>query len=211
MYRRRFRREQEQLGILVMLRDSSSGPVNIVHYSSTKSERVCKSVLGAELFALVDGYDMAAAIKDTIESISARKNIPLILYIDSQSLCGLCISLRPTKEKRLQIDLALIRQAYEAREITKIVRISGARNLTDDLTKVEKCNGTLVELIKSNKFDPPAQTWVDRDKELPEKKNAISRIVGKSVSFAKQKVAGVSHSVSKPSASAGGDKSIPIA
>lgn len=52
-----------------MLRDSITGRVCVVQYSSRKSQRVAKSVLAAELLALVDGFDMAVSIKHAIEGV----------------------------------------------------------------------------------------------------------------------------------------------
>ncbi len=183
--------KSSQLGIIVMLRDAATNHVNIVHYSSTKSKRVCKSVLAAELFALVDGFDMAAAVKDAVQRSTGRPNIPLVLYTDSQSLYGLCISLSQTAERRLQIDLAIIRQAYEAREITTIVWILGESNPADNLTKIDKRNGKLAELLRTNKFAPPAQAWIDRNLPKDENSHYCTTYVDKTQCFAKQKALGV--------------------
>lgn len=113
--------ESSGLGILAMLRDSKTGMVNIVHFSSNKSKRVCKSVLAAELHAFVDGYDLGYSLKNSIQTITGTNNVPLVMYNDSKCLYGLCVSLAGTTEKRLHIDLALIREAYEKRDISSII------------------------------------------------------------------------------------------
>ena len=101
---------------------------------------------------MVDGFDTAMAVKDSLIRITGRSEFPLTICTDSRSLYGLCISLSPTTEKRLQIDLAMIRQAYEAREITKLVWIAGSVNPADNLTKVDMRNGTLAKLLLTNQF-----------------------------------------------------------
>jgi len=156
--------KSSQLGVLVLLRDTRNGHVNVVHYASIKSKRVCKSVLAAELFAFVDGYDAGFAVRDSVNRMYGRDDIPLSVYTDSHTLYGLCISLSQTTERRLQIDLALIREAYERREITHIMWIAGNINPADDLTKVDKRCGALEKLLATNKFNPPPQAWVSRDK-----------------------------------------------
>ena len=85
-----------QLSILAMLRNCETGHVNIIHYASVKSKRVCKSVLAAEIFALVDGFDMCYAIRDSVQRITGRDTVPLTIYTDSHSLYRLCISLSQT-------------------------------------------------------------------------------------------------------------------
>ena len=155
--------ESSQLGCLVMLRNSKNGDANIVHYSSSKSKRVCKSVLGAELFSMMEGFDVGFVIRDSVQRMFKR-NVKLSVYTDSDSLYGLCISLPHTTERRLMIDLALLREAYERRDISNLYWIPGSANPADDLTKVDKRSGALAELLRTNKFNPRTEVWVDRDK-----------------------------------------------
>jgi len=154
--------KSSQLGVLAMLRDSDVGTVNIVHYTSSKSKRVCKSALAAELFAFIAGFDIVFTIRHSLERMFPRK-IDLTIYTDSHSLYGLCISLAQTTERRLQIDLALIREAYERREITNIIWIEGKQNPADDLTKPDKQSGILHKVIAHNHFKPSQKSWVKRD------------------------------------------------
>ena len=122
-----------QIGVLTMMRNRTTGAANIVHYSSTKSKRVCKSALAAEIFALVDGFKIGYTVAHFMSELLMRK-VTLTLYTASQSLYRLCISLAQTTERRLQIDLTLIREAYEKRDITDIMWISGKQNPADGLT-----------------------------------------------------------------------------
>lgn len=151
-----------QLGLLAMVRHKLNGDVNIIHFASGKSKRVCKSVLAAELFALVDGFDVGYSIAHSLQEIYGRQ-IDLTLYTDSQSLYGLCISLAHTTERRLQIDLSMIREAYERRDITNIVWIEGKNNPADDLTKITRRAGVLSEVIATNRFFPEPRSWIQRD------------------------------------------------
>lgn len=148
--------KSSQLGILVAIRNKTDRGINILHFSSTKSKRVCKSVLAAELFALVDGFDIVYTITDGLERLLLRK-VDLTIYTDSQSLYGLCISLSQTTEHRLHINLALIREAYERRDITKVVWIAGHLNPADGLTKTDRRCGVLPELLATNMFLPKAR------------------------------------------------------
>lgn len=55
-----------QLGIFAMLQNKMNGTVNIIYLTSTKSKRVYKPVLAAELFALVDVHDIGYTIAYTL-------------------------------------------------------------------------------------------------------------------------------------------------
>ncbi len=96
--------------------DSDVVTVHIVHYTSSKSKRVCKSALTAELSALIDGFEIGFTIRHFLELVLSRK-VDLTIYTDSHSLYGLCIYLTQTTERRIQIDLALICESTERREI----------------------------------------------------------------------------------------------
>lgn len=157
------RDHSSQLGVVVMLRDKTTGDCNIVHFVSMKSKRVCRSVLSAELFALIEGFDLGFTIRDTMQRCTGRRHVNLTLATDSRSLFSLSVTLAQTTEKRLLIDLSLIREAYEKRDINDFVWISGDCNPADGLTKVSKRNNSLAEVISSNKFLPKAESWIERD------------------------------------------------
>ncbi len=50
--------KSSQLGVLSMLRNAKNYNTNIIHYESTKSKKVFRCVLAAELFALADRGDI---------------------------------------------------------------------------------------------------------------------------------------------------------
>ena len=61
-----------QLGFLIIigieLRENNSFELigNILHYSSTKSKRVTRSVLASKIYGMVSGVDMAYAFNITL-------------------------------------------------------------------------------------------------------------------------------------------------
>ena len=62
-----------QLCVLTLMRDNRNGNVNVVHFTSAKLKRVCKSVLAAELFALFNGFDVGCTIAYELEKVLCRK------------------------------------------------------------------------------------------------------------------------------------------
>ena len=88
---------------------------------------------------------------------------PLRLYTDSRSLYHLAVSLTRTRERRLQIDLQVLRQAYENREITDIVWISGNSNPADSLTKQRRGNKILRDVVSTGKWSPTKQADITRE------------------------------------------------
>lgn len=98
--------------ILAMVRNNLTGTVNAIYYVFLKSKAVRKSVLAAKLLALVDGFDTRYTTTHDLPEMMKRM-INLIIYTDSRSFYRLCISLAHTAERRLQIDIPLMRYAFE--------------------------------------------------------------------------------------------------
>lgn len=120
-----------------------------------------RSVLNAELQGLLLGFDMGACLKKTYE-ILFNRDIPLVVYTDSKSLYDDCvIRLGMTLEKRMMIDVMVIRDAYEERELTEIKWIAGNTNPADSMTKI-KANDALKKIIDTNFIDITIKEWVMR-------------------------------------------------
>ncbi len=78
-----------------------------------------RSVLAAELYAMVHGFDVGSVLKATLTKMLGNP-IPLILVTDSKSLYDCLIRLSIIVEKRLMINVMALRQSYERREITEV-------------------------------------------------------------------------------------------
>jgi hypothetical protein len=65
-----------QLGYLILLAneiinsDSFTIKGNMIHYSSTKSKRVTRSVLASEIYSMIGGVDMVISINTTLKIIT---------------------------------------------------------------------------------------------------------------------------------------------
>jgi hypothetical protein len=81
-----------------------------------------RSVLVAELFAMIHDFDVKLILKSIlIKMLDKKIFISLILIIDSKSLYDCLIRLSIIVEKRLMIDVMTLRQFYERREIIEMI------------------------------------------------------------------------------------------
>lgn len=148
-----------QLGFVIVMADDT-GNENIIHYSSVESKRVTRSVLAAELFDAVLAYGVASTARITFNTIFNHV-IPLILYTDSKLLFHSIVGINSTTEKRLLIDLYMLRESYEMHEHTEVVWIPSSQNPANALTK-EKRSQALHTLMKTNKVSVDPKVWVER-------------------------------------------------
>jgi hypothetical protein len=118
-----------QIGFKVILANKTIGKDeftiynNLIHWSSTKSKRVTRSMLVSEIYNMVVRTDISFAISSTLKIITEQLKlpaIPTIVCTDSFLLYEYLVKLGTTKEKRLMINIMAIRQSYERRELFEI-------------------------------------------------------------------------------------------
>jgi hypothetical protein len=118
-----------QIGFEIILANEITGDDeftihgNLIHWSSTKSKRVMRSVLASEIYGMVTGTDMSFAISSMLKMVTEQLDLPSIHTIvctDSFSLYKCLVKLSTTKEKHLMIDIMTIRQSYEHQELFEI-------------------------------------------------------------------------------------------
>lgn len=148
-----------QLGFLTALMDEK-GTVIVVNYGSLKCKRVTLSALAAELYAMMYGFDQSFVIHKAVEEFF-EKRVPLRIFTDSLSLFESLTSLNTTSEKRLLIDLSILRESYERREIADVFWIPGDQNLADGLTKKSACDA-IVRLMDTITVNITPQAWIER-------------------------------------------------
>ena len=160
-----------QIGYEIILANETTGnddftiKGNLIHWSSTKSKRVTRSVLASEIYGMAGGVDMSFAIGTTLKMITDRLELPVIPTIvctDSYSLYECLVKLGTTKEKRLMIDIMALRQSYERRELFEIRWINGQDNPADAMTKANP-NKALETFVDTNTLRVRVEGWVKRE------------------------------------------------
>jgi hypothetical protein len=89
---------------------------------------VTRSVLVLEIYGMVGGINMSFAIGSTLTMIIKQLGLFTILIIvctDFYSFYECLVKFGITKEKRLIIDIMVIRKSYENRELFEIRWING--------------------------------------------------------------------------------------
>jgi hypothetical protein len=161
-----------QIGYVICL--TNDVHTNLIHWSSIKCKRVIRSVLAAELYAMINDFDVEAIIKSIIERM-LHISLSLILLTNFKSLFDCLIKLDTIAEKRLMIDLMCLRQSYEMREIAEIRWIDGDSNPADAIMKSKSCN-VLNSLIDTNSLNLKITEWIERWPDLDEMDRAFLMI-----------------------------------
>ena len=125
-----------QLGYVIFLADDKDKSQPLF-WSSHKSKRVSRSVFGSETMAFADAFDMAFAMKNDFCKMTSL-DIPIVMLTDSLSLFDVITKAKITSERRLMIDVKVVKDAYQRYELGPIGFIRSEFNPADALTKVKK-------------------------------------------------------------------------
>lgn len=149
---------KSQLGFLLLMADANDN-ANIVHFGSSRCQRVTRSVLASEIHSLVLGFDVAYVVQHMLNEIIGRK-LKIEAYVDSRSTFDIVAKQGKTVEKRLQIDIHCLKQSYSNGELSKLGWIQGVSNPADSMTKnVMKDISPLKEIMRSNRVIVSPLGW----------------------------------------------------
>lgn len=107
---------------------------NILHYASNRCRRLARSVMAAELFALILGFDNAYVIRYLVEEQTGIR-MAIDKLIDSKMVFDVIAKRSQTTEKRLQIEVLSLRENYDCGNLDSFGWLPGNQNAADHLTK----------------------------------------------------------------------------
>jgi hypothetical protein len=148
-----------QLGYLALLSDQERN-FALLDYKSMKSRRVTRSILAGELILFAEAFDRSFVLKGDLEDLLNVK-IPIRMYTDSQSLFDFISKGSMTAERRLPIDIALARERFDRKWISRIALLASLDNLADALTKPWSSGG-LLDVLKSTRLRTHARKLLVR-------------------------------------------------
>lgn len=148
-----------QMGFIILLCDST-GRAHVLNFASRKCKRVVRSVMAGEVYAFSTAFDEAFVLRYDLEQLYGRR-IPLSLFTDSKQLFDVVTKATHPTEKRLMVDIAAARQAYNRYDISNVGLIASEDNPADPLTKENGCHA-LDTLLRTGMDHTPVAQWVIR-------------------------------------------------
>lgn len=138
-----------QGGNIVLLQGQNGNCVPLT-WQSRKIRRVVKSTLAAETLSLLECAESAFMLRSLLTEILLIPEIPIICVTDNKSLHDCAYSTKTTTDKRLKVDICIIRNMLLKQEITRIVWTNSEKQLSDCLTKKGASCSTLLNLLNGN-------------------------------------------------------------
>ena len=123
-----------QMGSVIELRSGDKSCV--IDWFSKRIRRCAKSTMAAETIAMVDAVDNAIYLSELLSEIiyNRTKKIPVHAFTDNKSLFQSAQSTTAIQDRRLRIEMAIMRECVEKEDIT-LSWIESENQLADCLTK----------------------------------------------------------------------------
>ena len=127
-------------GGYVLFLSGENGKTCPLGWRSKTLRRVVRSTIAAETSAMIDALDAAYFLSQVIcEMIypprEPRKNIKIIAFTDNESLYRNAYSTTMAEERRLRVDIAIIKEMILREELSSLKWIPASSQLADSLTK----------------------------------------------------------------------------
>jgi hypothetical protein len=149
-----------QLGYVIVPMDETNR-FNLVTFRSGQCHRVTHSAMAAETCAFAECFDAAYVLNHDLETLLCRP-IRLQMLTDSKQLFDCISHSSRAKERRIMIDVAAAKQAFERNEISDLGHVRGSDMLADCFTKVTR-PVQLMEALERRVLDHGIQQWIVRD------------------------------------------------
>ena len=120
-----------QGGFVILLTDDNHKC--LATWRSLKLRRVVKSTFAAETLALVDGAEAAVYFQSILNEIGGY-DLPIKCYTDNASLIESIRSTKAIQDRRLRIDIAVLREMVQNGEIT-VDWVATGNQMANCLTK----------------------------------------------------------------------------
>ena len=120
---------------------------NPIACQSHRIKRIVNSTLAAETMALIEASQKAYWIRCIINEIFPTITIPVICLTDSKTLYHAVKSSKQIAYKRLSLDLAMIKEKCENKQIENIIWISKEKQMADSRTKKGASCEKLIQAI----------------------------------------------------------------
>ena len=134
--------------IFLLGEDNKYAPIS---WKSKKLKRIIRSTLAAETLALEETLEASFLLRSflmEIINISEKEAIPIHCVVDNKSLIECIYSTKTITEKRLKIDICVIREMIERGEIKSVVWRESQLQLADCLTKTGASSNKLLMTLE---------------------------------------------------------------
>ncbi|XP_035684716.1 uncharacterized protein LOC118421507 [Branchiostoma floridae] len=138
-------------GHLIFMTDSC-GKGALVAWHSGRIKRVCRSTLAAETLAMTNALEEAVYLREILQISTGQLAMPILAITDNRSLVQAVESTSLVLEKRLRIEISVIKELVELSDVT-LKWVPGRCQLADIMTKKGVPANPLLQVVTTGHMD----------------------------------------------------------
>lgn len=147
-------------GAYILFLCDKHGEYCIITWQSRRIRRVVNSTIAAECLAAVEASEAAIHLKSVLQAI-IKKDLPISLLCDNRSLVDAVHSSTNVENKRLQIDVGVLRDMLQQGDLQEFRWIENQKQVANALTKTGASTDYLLDIIRLQlKFDERSGTFL---------------------------------------------------
>ena len=116
---------------IILMTDEINKLMAPIAWQSKRIKRVVKSTLAAETLSLVEAADASFWLQSVLNEILGTNKFNIECRSDSQSLCNAIRSSTALSEKRLTVDIAILREMLSKGEISEVIWVPASAQTAD--------------------------------------------------------------------------------
>ena len=139
-----------QGGYIIFLKGKNGNHAPLA-WKSKKIKRVVKSTLSAETMALLDGVENCFLLKTMLQEMHDENlPLPITAFVDSKSLKDAIYSSKTLEDKRLKIDICVLRDYLNNKELNDVCWVDTSQQLADPLTKMGANTAKILQVMEGS-------------------------------------------------------------
>jgi hypothetical protein len=142
------------IGYIVFLAGENNSACPLM-WRSGKAKRVVKSTIAAEAMALLEGVEEAIYLRSVLLHLWSLPSqaVPITCFTDHKGLLESLFSTKLVEDRRLRIEIAVMKQCIERKDINQVKKVSSSQQLADCLTKRGVDGNKLLTILQQGRLD----------------------------------------------------------
>ena len=137
-------------GAFIIFLIDDDGLYSPLTWQSRRIRRVVKSTIAAECLAAIEAAEASVLIKTMLcEFCGSGLDVDILIYCDNRNIVDCVKTCTSIQDKRLLIDIAVLRDMLSRKEISEIIWIPTDKQLSNCLTKQGASAQSLIKILNN--------------------------------------------------------------
>ena len=141
-------------GRAIVVKSMRTQRASLVSWRSKRLKRIVTSSTAAEALAINDTVGEAVYIQAVLGEVlgPTEQKVPIKVFTDSKNLCKAASTSAMVEDSKLRLDLAILKESLETREIEELNFVKSGKMLANSLTKKGASSKSLMAVLRNGEM-----------------------------------------------------------